>query len=280
MLGNNYIDFKLLNNMLKTIVKKIFNLAGYEIKRSNFITPDLHDQKLNPGVIVELIGPSGVGKTTLFKNIEKELRPQWVFKKDLAKINPLGIKGIGVEAPYYNVASLLIEERLKSSAASKRPPSISKLSSLNYCAKELANNIVYINKEIPNWLFSDDGIFHLFTSEIVTCEDKLVNDEEAKKFLFEKRVLVHLDAEEEYIVENLKKRHNELKRNTNDLFSRMSEEEVYDRTRSRRKVIKEVTEIYKKYGSIVCEINAMDGTEVNIKKLKVFLDEIVESNVK
>lgn len=265
--------------MFKNKILKVLNSAGLEVRWKERKVPPFNNPNLKAGVIVELMGPSGVGKTTLFNNVKENLGQQWIFRNHLRRLNTLGAKGIDIGDPCYNFASKLMERKTKDLLA-LNTSFIKKIQVVNFYTKELANSIVYLKEDVPNWLFSDDGIVHLFRNEIIELEKDLLNDHEARNLLFKNKNLVHVDADEKFIVENLRKRHVHSRNEGNDLLSWLDEEEAYTHTRLSRMTNKKVIEIAKKYGAKVYEINAAEGDEENIKKLNEILDTIVERNNK
>ncbi|RBI65882.1 hypothetical protein DQ400_16645 [Vreelandella sulfidaeris] len=263
--------------MIKKKLIKVLNFAGLEVRWTNRKIPPFNNPRLKAGVIVELIGPSGVGKTTLFDKVKENLGQQWIFRNHLRRLNRLGAKGVDIGDPYYNFASMLMEQKTKGIMA-LNSPFLKKIQGVNFYTRELANSMVYLNEKVPNWLFSDDGIVHLFKNEIIEFEQKLLDDEEASDLLFKNKNLIHVDADEDYILDNLRKRHIHSQREGNDMLSWMDEDEVYNHARLTRLTNNKVKKIAKTHGASVFGINAADSIDENIIKLKNILDTIVECN--
>ena len=68
-------------SMIKKVINKIVKSAGYQINRLPVHRFENFESKnQSAGVVVELIGPTGIGKTTLFKSLHSTLAEDWYFR--------------------------------------------------------------------------------------------------------------------------------------------------------------------------------------------------------
>lgn len=184
---------------MKKIISKALSYAGYEIKKKEtdiFLAP-----RDTFGYIVELIGASGAGKTTLFSNIKADLGSEWCCDYPTRYSSPL--KDNVSNADFDEVFCALMLNKTKNVLG--KPYSFRrKLQLLSFyqgrCQQELdvrERGLVDITG-----FFLHDGLFQTFSREV--CE---VAESGAARGALEdfarNRVIIYLECTTETLKRNL-----------------------------------------------------------------------------
>jgi hypothetical protein len=252
----------------------------FELKQHNFRC----DQFPSRGWIVETIGPSGAGKTTLYKNIWPEFKDQWFSKRQIRELieyhDPIKLFEL-IDRKTEKLMRLLLHKRFRNLSACE-DTSISKIMKLfNFYFKEMEVDVYARYADGRRGLFSDGGLTHNFISEIVEIaqnEGKQDNFYEQSLFKFFKgRGIIHINASPEYIVENLKKRSIETPYALNDWYSHYGKVKIKEHVKKIGKEYEDFVSIAKIFGAQVLLLEADREAAVHLKSIHQYIDSLMKS---
>lgn len=258
---------------MKSYTKKIFNLLGFELRRLN-PTSNIIRNPVTKSLTIELIGPSGIGKSTLCSDVRKVLHHKW-------NINYPADTQVRFDSnnqldEFYrcclNNLSLNLFEREKSferyvrfwlfMIQRAREDRHLKLSGL-------------LNK--AGW-FLDDGFCHNLTTQIIHVIEHHKIDNDTLKLFFEGRNFVLLNATDDWMLSNLRNRH---KRNPgvgNDWLSFYGETHIIEHMRKVFNQQRKLLEYSTQYGAFTYEINISDGYNDAVNSLIDIESKILMNN--
>lgn len=262
-------------NLTERVIKKVFLLGGYELTK----LPDqlnTHEGKRNTsGLTVDLVGPTGVGKTTFFSALEPDLKKDWFFRGQIPR------KKLEKKRPFRLVHGR--QQDFVGNLLQKKHENLSKIVELslarreylyNFFVKEMEQDIFFRYSNLPKGYFSEDGITHGFTNEIVDLMQGTSPHDTGDNCLeefFGGRAIIQLAASADYIIENLKKRSIETPGRANDWYTHFGKNRIKnfvdDTITNKNKLVC----IAEKNGAKVLKINAEDSVTINREKVFEFL---------
>jgi energy-coupling factor transporter ATP-binding protein EcfA2 len=207
---------------MNSLVKKLINAIGFDIRRHPAVKNEPIRSCKTRNTIIELIGPSGIGKTTLLKMVSKHLRYPWnlSYTTDKRKISKASKKldDLYHKILFRKISSLYEQE--------KEVDRFAKLSAF-FIKRMLEDRHLKYSEILDNggW-FLDDGFCHSFTAEILQLLGNKECDDEAFMFLFENRNFILLNAPVDRIVDNLKNRQLNNKESGNDYMTYYGDEGI------------------------------------------------------
>ena len=215
--------------MIKSLTKKTLHKVGYDINRKG----NLHKLKSIPqapssGVIIEFVGPSGIGKTTFFQRIKDEYKHTWLFKDDLAHVHELDdsfkLLSKQEEQVVSQVMDLAYQSLIKDDLSLPVRDGI-----YRFLTKEMKTDIFFRKANFGKGLLSEGGLLLNFCDELVSVRtgaspDLLLT----MNNLFRKRHVVNFMASDHYILENLKKRKKETPGAGNDWIGNLGLQKAHD----------------------------------------------------
>lgn len=206
--------------------------------------------------VVEMIGCSGVGKTTLLNKV-KELLPKdsVLIKNDIFKSFHFGAE-VGGFASVYETMMQIKRENISKSRKWITKEQKNKAST--FFARELVKDSLIYKNAGDNIIVDDDGLCHNFARVIIDMHNRGMGDELA--FLLKNRVVIFVDAPNEVVIENLIKRNEISPGSLNDYYELnerclRSVSKHVDDSRSMLLLLKDILILYK-VG--VFEINSHD----------------------
>jgi energy-coupling factor transporter ATP-binding protein EcfA2 len=221
---------------------------------------------------IELLGPSGVGKTTLLKSLEKCLPAAFVSFKNAVK--ELQQKGCGLpelsrmDTPLF---SSLMSGKFESQG-NEVPQGLQEKRAFDFFSQNLSLHLTVPLHLADRRVISDDGIFHNFSDAIVKLEDSDALEGVGRLLHF-----ISLTGSFEYILENLRQRHEETPDTLHDWLGRSggNTEIIQNQVDA---YVKRQAEIERRVSSMGCRVlrlNAEDGLEFNLTKCLAFLEDVV-----
>ena len=217
--NSKVINFRKINNLplikyiLSTFYKfrKIKNIQKYKTS------------EMSSGLIIEFMGPSGIGKTTLFNEIWRYHKKKWFSKNDIVllkeknDIDPFSI--------FDDFNSTLYEKLLwKKFFLTFQGDRLlkTKVSLYEFYRKQIEIDIFVSHYKLPKGLLSDDGICGNFLEEVIYILLKTKENDallyEIKKF-FSNRSIVYFHANPSIIIDHLKQRSIDKPNSNNDYYS-------------------------------------------------------------
>lgn len=151
--------------------------------------------------IIELTGPSGVGKTTLFRAIQPAIEARGYLGFDRAVTEALR----RAPAPRIRVpmASQFLLDRRLTRAAEQRTPPMDRYVELQYSYRKLLNSVLLQDHLAEATVIDDDPISHLFMPELLALA---TTDPEGLSKALPRRAFVLLKRRPGSILENRMKR--------------------------------------------------------------------------
>lgn len=254
----------------------LLEIGGLDLKRYQCSKIQQKNVPKTSGMLVELFGVSGVGKSHLYRMLLRDLKIEWHLRSPLfahAKTDD-GFSFLDEDE------AELIDALLKwkyEYIVSQNIPLSRNVRLYNFYLKFMSADIIARKKLLPTCgVFLDDSLTRHFSDELLRWHDHNESDKNdvLARFL-SGRCIILMDASDEYIVENLKRRHQEARgKLDNDLLSFMDVESVMSRMRIKRNSVYQCFDFFTSRGLPTLKLDASDETIVNTRKIKVFLESI------
>lgn len=199
----------------KRLIRQGLNRLGYDIRKlhrganeSDFVMTGFQEKlsaiNNSGGMMVEFVGPSGVGKTTLYNVLlaRRMSTDIWITVDELLNF----YKKTGSNQCKLNeVYEILLTMKLKD-VTKKEFKIIDKYSILDFFYKNIQIDAIINNQALPALIVLHDGIIHNFSNELY-----LLNKNNTNLYfnIFKNRAVVHCYASPQLISENILKRNSE-----------------------------------------------------------------------
>lgn len=146
------------------IFKKLFG-------KTRIVKPEIEVKKnSSTGKIIEFIGPSGVGKSTLYNETKNSLSSVWRNSKSLNKF-----KGNTTDEQLAEIHWKLFKSKI-SNVDSINTDGLVKLSLMEHFQKMLSDNLKIIQQENEVGIFLEEGLCHSFSRELIVLTNaELIN---------------------------------------------------------------------------------------------------------
>src|SRR5690625_3824862 len=105
-----------MNDFLKGTIKSFLDSFGFQISRTpGRISWQIDFQKTSRPFFIDFMGPSGVGKTTLFNEVYKQRSKSlnWITPKEFLHNQNFFLSDIEIPFSYQKIIELKIDEILK-----------------------------------------------------------------------------------------------------------------------------------------------------------------------
>ncbi len=265
---------------MKHRIRKLLRSFGYDIRK----VPHLSHARANrsKGHIIEMIGPSGVGKSTVYNSLFGEYKKDWYTRSQLRPVAEVNNEFIRLEDRFLNeIYSTLLKDKVNN-LFSRNYSLQKKYQLLKFMNDEVAVDIIANSQLLNKGLFSDEGLTHNFGEELIALEYKLKNKEnacisnaciskEGMESFFRFRSIISITASTEYIKGNLKKRSLKLEKegrsnNQNDFYKIIGEEHLDEHIQRISQENKKLIQVAEKYGAEVLTIDVEKEKKKEIKK--------------
>jgi energy-coupling factor transporter ATP-binding protein EcfA2 len=270
---------------LKSGISKLIKGLGYDIQK----TPQVGKDKPNrsKGQIIEMLGPSGVGKTTLYKCVLAKYHQDWHTSRQLRALVALDTEGLSLDStPLKEIYAVLLKNKAINVWDSDRSVE-EKYRRLKYMIDEVAVDRIANSQDLSKGVLSDNGLTHNFGEEIIALEHKLKEKElpsiskEGMQAFFRCRSIILVTASTDYIKYNLKKRNLDLKKsgrsnNPNNYYRTIGKNYLEDYIRSIFDENKKMIEIAEKYGAGILTI---DVETEKIHEIGQKIDDFIERSM-
>jgi hypothetical protein len=241
--------------------------------------PDgLHDRpRASRGHLVELIGPTGVGKTHLYAHLLPEIGDQWLSRR---QVRPL-MKDCDPFAELDGALATLVEDLLAwkhQNIWALDIPLWRKVALLQYVTREMALDIYARASVIPlAGMFADTGLTHNFAAELLRWHEQCADPSgtEALRAFLRGRSIILLDADADTILKNLKRRNvaGQEKRN-NALLAYWTEAQVLEKSRHDRDTARAWLALAASLGVPTLVVDLGQGLDAGKEKVLRFLGDI------
>jgi hypothetical protein len=241
-------------------------------------TDGLHDRpRASRGHLVELIGPTGVGKTHFYAHLLPEIGDQWLSRR---QVRPL-MKDRDPFAELDGPVAALVENLLawkQEYIWALDMPLWRKVALLQYVLRETALDIHARASVIPvAGMIADTGITHNFAAELLRWHEQCADPSgtEALRAFLRGRSIILLDADADTILNNLRRRDvsGQAKQN-NALLAYWTEEEVLEKSRHDRDTARTWLALAASLGVPTMVVDLGQGLDAGKEKVRRFLDDI------
>jgi len=250
--------------VLRKINDVLDKTFGIRIEKS--LKTNIKPQNTDEPIFIEFIGPSGVGKTTLFKKM-KELNKNnsWIGIKEYYKFKA----NKGKYNRDFKLYESLIDYKIKNISQADFD-AYKKLRLLSFFYKKLKEELFARSTNDEFAIVLEDGIFHNFTPEFIRLSEE---KSDSFKRLLQKRAFVFLHAPPEYNARNILKRKKETgairpqheKLNNEELISRQTQV-----LRTKQKLIT----IIDTFEIPILKIDTSEDLMINAQKINGFIEEL------
>lgn len=268
---------------LTSLLNKLLLTNGVQLSK---VPKDLTaDKRQRPSVghVVELIGPSGVGKTYFYNYLRPVLEEGWFFRNEVKKIS--NYKGSSFSLLQEHDA-LFIEALLKKkheNVFSGKGALQRKVSLYDFFIREISADVYSRHTKLARGLFSDEGVTHNFSREILWYHEQLnegveKNQHDALQRFFDNRSVILYDAPTAQIIKNLKKRSSQKPGAANDWFHYAGEQEVTEFIERSKASKRKILSALQQYGVAVLALDATKDIDGNKEKVLEFCSSVIFGN--
>ncbi|WP_141247000.1 hypothetical protein [Halomonas salipaludis] len=265
---------------LTSLLNKLLITNGVQLSKiPKDLTTDKH-QRPSVGHIIELIGPSGVGKTYFYNHLRSELEGGWYFRQDVKKIsNYHGSSFSLLQEKDALFIECLLKKKYENVFLGKETLQ-RKVSLHEFFVKEIAADVYFRHTKLARGLFSDEGVTHNFSKELLWYHEKLNENGENKlhtelQRFFENRSVLMYDAPTTQIIKNLKARSSQKPGAGNDWFYYAGEKEVTEFIERSKKSKRKILSVLQRYDVDVLVLDATEDININKKKVLEFCSYVV-----
>ena len=226
---------------------------GYEVRRGyDPKTLKAFSNKPSAGKILEFIGPSAVGKSTLFYSVTDELEKDWFLPHHATSLSDIAFDGT---KSYFDVHRQLLLERVARISRNEKD-FWTFATSIGYGSR-VAKMDILMRRDFPRGFALDEGMFQVFSGDFHT----LKNDDLEK--IYSGRSLVFMSAREADTIAKRKMVRYEQMLSTGHLPRTTNYADMLARSESSIKHFSSFAENAKKFGADIITIFAEDSDHEN-----------------
>lgn len=151
---------------------------------------DLSRRNKTQGQTVEFVGPSAIGKSTIFEKMRPSLKNNWLFEQHTRRLNAPEAK----EQEFSSVLRSVYFDRIRD--LERDVGDIIKCSEIIDRVTEIVRvALVLTAREFPRGFVLDEGIAHFFAGQIIALPE-----DQAHKFLFGRALIFVLPSQASTLV--------------------------------------------------------------------------------
>ena len=217
------------------------------------------------GKILEFIGTTGIGKTTLFNKTMSKLRSRWLFAYHLGFFKRKTLRSETDE-----ILMRVLKNRTEKIYSSTSFCPWHSLLDLKLSVRVMHETMTVAQSEFPKGFAFDEGLFRHFPAEIVQLGDEIPVE------LWKNRAFVYLQAQTpETALSRLKSR----KRTTAQIESQrvISDDQILLRITNDQEMFRSIVDRALSFGCPVIVIDAENPHEDSIKKVLDFESSLSQS---
>ncbi|WP_302142687.1 hypothetical protein [Halomonas alkalicola] len=258
-------------------LSRLLAMVGLDLNRCQYPKIQQKNVPKTSGMLVELFGVSGVGKSHLYRMLSRDLKIEWHLRSPLFAHVKADDGFSYLDEDEAELIGALLKWKCVDIFSQSRPLSRN-VRLYDFYLKFMSADIIARKKLLPSCgVFLDDSLTRHFSDELLRWHDQ--NDSD-KNYVLTRflggRCIILMDAPDEYIVKNLKRRHQETRgKLDNDLLAFMDVESVMDRMRMKRNSVYQCFDFVTSCGLPTLKLDASDETKVNMRKIRVFLESII-----
>jgi shikimate kinase len=254
--------------MIKQIIKKITNKLGFEVRKIK-TKKEIKLVPLNRPIYVEFVGISGVGKTTLYREVKKQRgkKAKWIDVREF-----LGSQKYPLKEELFGKYQEIIDYKIKY-IVNKSFSALDKMKLISFFYKNISEEIIvnYYNKNTT--VIFEDGMLHNFSDALNYVYN---SNKELFLELIKDRIVVYCYSTPETIANQIIKRKNEGALRPQHKVS--SFEELVEKQKQSLKNKEQFINILKENHVPFLMINTSDDIESNAKKVNAFISSLQKKN--
>ncbi|MCE9683147.1 hypothetical protein [Halomonas alkalisoli] len=243
--------------LLKKIANKTLLPLGLELHRRKGylrVRPDKQNQA-TAGYIVEFLGPSAIGKNTIFNKCKNKLNHAWNYDYDSEKFRSVTLDEI-LGSAYKNILCLRLDKVRESSR-----PILSETEAIINIVKRIQGDISMRGVNYTRGFFLREGLFAYFSSAIND-----LNKEQLKNLMSNRSFIIILPEKTETAVLRFIERMHTTGKQRN-YFSHMSRDELYEAQDRAINTHRKFGLVVESLGCPVLWLKAEDDVESNAKRV-------------
>ena len=251
-----------MSNLINYILE---NTIGYNLKRVKIRKVD--KVKVKP-IYVEFVGVAGVGKTTLYENVFKQVNSKW---RDIHEFQRIFSKHIdGETAEYLSCYQELAQHKMKS-VVSYNYNGIDQMKLIKYFHSVLIeDSLVYLYNNKYN-VISDEGLIHNFGESILAL---FKSNKEEFESLMKHRAIIYCKTSAEIVAKRILER----ERKTGKLLPQHKVDSFDKLVLIQKKTLDNYSQILdfsSQFNIPILSIDTSDSMTQNIDQVKHFLTELI-----
>lgn len=251
------------------LVRNTLLKGGFEIRRTRPV-PEMPGTPLrSAGLVVELMGPSGVGKTRTLRGMEAVLQERWFLQEDIHHFLDRAYLAGPERQEFYE---RLLHRRLTETFA--QPRHLAERSRrAAYLLSVVNAELAMVAGDYPKGFFVHDGLCHNFGSTLL--EMLRVKDAMAEELVRSRSYVFLLAQEAETVVRNILRRREETPGFRTNNFPTLSPADLERMSRHTDRVVRELANRFEDLSANVLVLSAEDGWERNRERILRFEQEIL-----
>lgn len=256
--------------MLTTLNRALEKLIGFKLVRTQRTKPLPSTIKADNNLIVEFMGPSGVGKTTLrdyyLIHHKFSFEGEVITEKEVKNYHFNFEESKSEKEKIYR---LLLAAQLKKISDTK-DSFIKTHRRLNLFYDTLKNDFLIRNYLSDTIVFMDQHVFKFFANDFIHLKET-----EQKQEFLEHRIIIYCKASPETIINHIEKR--KQTGTTRPVHQQRESEELHRQLEEHLAERKKDVQMLKKNGAHLLEINTEKSLAENTKLIDKFMTEYFKS---
>ena len=260
---------------MRRTVRTALHALGYELRRTRPRTTKSGGSATgrSAGIIIEITGASGVGKTSVYKRLRPALKGQWEFNVDSSLAS--------TESPaehiplYWRIFLMKMEQKWQSGSFASGRDSGTAFAKARHYIRVIESDMVANELAAARGCVIEEGICFVFLQELLTVADSGPCGFADVKALLANKAVVFLDADEEFVEKNLHRRHAESPGSRNDWIQRLGPEATRDFVALHRKYQLTILPLLERVGCPVLRVDTATGIDGSVTAIVEFAEHLI-----
>jgi hypothetical protein len=257
-------------------VRKALHALGYELRRirPTATGPGASAAGRSAGIIIEITGASGVGKTSVYRRLRQALKGKWEFDLDSSFSST---ESLSQYVPlYWQMFVSKMERKWRSgSFTGGRDSGRTFAKARHYIGVIESDMAAHELAAAARRCCIEEGVCFVFLQELLTLAESGADGFAGVKALLANRAVVFLDAGEDFVEKNLQRRHAESPGSRNDWIHRLGPEATGDFVRLHREYQLTILPLLERVGCPVLRLDAAKGIEASVTAITEFAEALI-----